>query len=151
MPHLHIIPEASPYRKAADFKIELTPNLLLDRYQNWYISASTFFAAEFLVACTRLYNLLYPSVGRLVKLYFFYDFISFTSLLLPKWSGDLKHGPCPPARDFSSRVSGLVNRPCAIYSDHFRPQFPQRKKKNMARQTVMHSNEKMVSKARKTV
>ena len=31
-----------------------------------------------------------------------------TSLLLPKWSGDLKYGPCPPARDFGSRVSGLV-------------------------------------------
>lgn len=32
-----------------------------------------------------------------------------TSLLLPKWSSDLKYGPCPPARDFGSRVSGLVN------------------------------------------
>ena len=31
-----------------------------------------------------------------------------TSLLLPKWSSDLKYGPCPPARDFGSRVSGLV-------------------------------------------
>ena len=41
-------------------------------------------------------------------LYFFYDFISLTSLLLPKWSSDLKYGPCPPARDFGSRVSGLV-------------------------------------------
>ena len=39
---------------------------------------------------------------------FLYDFISLTSLLLPKWSGDLKYGPCPPARDFGSRVSGLV-------------------------------------------
>ena len=48
------------------------------------------------------------SVGRSVTLYFFYDFISLTSLLLPKWSGDLKYGPCPPARDFGSRVSGLV-------------------------------------------
>ena len=47
-------------------------------------------------------------VGRSVTLYFFYDFISLTSLLLPKWSGDLKYGPCPPARDFGSRVSGLV-------------------------------------------
>ena len=39
---------------------------------------------------------------------FFYDFFSLTSLLLPKWSGDLKYGPCPPAPDLSSRVSGLV-------------------------------------------
>ena len=50
------------------------------------------------------------SVGWLVghTLFFFYDFISLTSLLLPKWSGNLKYGPCPPARDFGSRVSGLV-------------------------------------------
>ena len=65
----------------------------------------------FLVACTRLYNPLCPSVGRLVgrsHFTFFYDFISLTSLLLPKWSGDLKYGPCPPARGFGSCVSGLV-------------------------------------------
>ena len=69
----------------------------------------------FLVACTRLYNPLCPSVGWSVgrsvgrsHFTFFYDFISLTSLLLPKWSGDLKYGPCPPARDFGSRVSGLV-------------------------------------------
>ena len=48
------------------------------------------------------------SVGWSVTLYFFYDFISLTSLLLPKWSGNLKYGPCPPTRDFGSRVSGLV-------------------------------------------
>ena len=64
VPHPRIIPEASPFRKTAHFKIELTPHLLLDRYQNWYISASTFSVAEFLVACTRLYNPLYPSVGH---------------------------------------------------------------------------------------
>merc|ERR1712121_164927 len=40
--------------------------------------------------------------------YFFYDYYFWTSLLLPKWSSDLKYGPCPPARDFGSRVSGLV-------------------------------------------
>ena len=60
----------------------------------------------------RLYNSLCLSVGRLVgwsvTLNFFYDFISLTSLLLPKWSDNLKYGPCPPARDFGSRVSGLV-------------------------------------------
>ena len=47
-------------------------------------------------------------VGWSVTLCFFYDFISLTSLLLPKWSGDLKYGPSPPARNFGSRVSGLV-------------------------------------------
>ena len=49
------------------------------------------------------------SVGRLVgHTLLFYDFISLTSLLLPKWSGDLKYDPCPPARDFGKSVSGLV-------------------------------------------
>ena len=38
------------------------------------------------------------SVGRLVG----------QSLLLPKWSSDLKYCPCAPARDFGSRVSDLV-------------------------------------------
>ena len=56
---------------------------------------------------TRLYNPLCPSVGW-SHFTFFNDFISLTSLLLPNWSGDLKYGPCPPARDFGSRVSGLV-------------------------------------------
>ena len=48
-----------------------------------------------------------PSVGR-SRFIFFYDFISLTSLLLPKWSSDLRYGPCPLARNFGSRVSGLV-------------------------------------------
>ena len=30
------------------------------------------------------------------------------SLLLPKWWSDLNYGPCPPTRDWGSRVSGLV-------------------------------------------
>ena len=33
---------------------------------------------------------------------------SLASLLLPKRSGDLKYGPFPSARDWGSRVSGLV-------------------------------------------
>ena len=33
---------------------------------------------------------------------------SWASLHLPKCSGDLKYGPCPPARDWGSRVSGFV-------------------------------------------
>ena len=32
----------------------------------------------------------------------------FALLLLPKCSIDLNYGPCPPARDWGSRVSGLV-------------------------------------------
>ena len=76
-----------------------------------FLKISTF-CFFFLVACTRLYNPLCPSVGRSVgrsvTFYFFLWFYSLTSLLLPKWSSDLKYGPCPPARDFGSRVSSLV-------------------------------------------
>ena len=56
-------------------------------------------------------------IGQSVTLYFFYDFISLTSLLLPKWPGDLKYGPCPPARDLGSRVSGLVSFQCREKQD----------------------------------
>ena len=56
---------------------------------------------------SRMHATLQPalSVGRSVgrsHFTFFYDFISLTSL--PKWSGDLKYGPCPPAPHFGSRV-----------------------------------------------
>ena len=34
--------------------------------------------------------------------------LSLASTLLPKWLSDLEYGPCPPARDWGSRVSGLV-------------------------------------------
>ena len=50
---------------------------------------------------------------------FFFYFISLTSLLLPKWSGDLKYGPCPPARDFGSCVSGLVSVILALFFSFF--------------------------------
>ena len=51
-----------------------------------------------------------PSVGPSVRhTLLFLGFLGFlASLLLPKWSGDLNYGPCPPARDWGSRVSGLV-------------------------------------------
>ena len=40
----------------------------------------------------------------------FFGFLwSLALLLLPKWSSDLKYGPCPPARNWGSRVSGLVH------------------------------------------
>ena len=39
----------------------------------------------------------------------FFGFLrSLASLPLPKWWSDLKYGPCPPARDWGSRVSGLL-------------------------------------------
>ena len=46
------------------------------------------------------------SVGHTLLFYVFY---SSTILLLPKCSGELKYGPCPPAHDWGSRVSSLVN------------------------------------------
>ena len=86
---------------------------VFDSFQNALWLLSLVFC--FLVACTRLYNPLCPLVGLLVgrlvlrsHFTFFYDFITLTSLLLPKCSGDLKYGRCPPTRNFSSHVSGLV-------------------------------------------
>ena len=52
----------------------------------------------FLVAFTRLHP-----VGLLVCWSHFTFF-----MLLPKCSGGLKYSPCPPARDWGSRVSGLI-------------------------------------------
>ena len=41
----------------------------------------------------------------------FFWFLGFlASPILPNWSGDLNYGPCPPARDWGSRVSGLILR-----------------------------------------
>ena len=62
------------------------------------------FVFRFLVAC---YATLHPALSvrrsgrRTVTLHFFFWFLrSLASLLLPKWSSDLKYGPCPPARDW---------------------------------------------------
>ena len=65
---------------------------------------------QFLVACYATLHLAL-SVRRSVRPshFTFFGFLrSMASLLLPKWSSDLKYGPCPPARDWGSRVSGLV-------------------------------------------
>ena len=56
-----------------------------------------------------------PSVGPSVRPsvppshFTFFGFLwSLASLLLPKWSSDLKYGPCPLAREWCCRVSGPV-------------------------------------------
>ena len=50
-----------------------------------------------------------PSVSLSVcRSHSIFFMIFFTSLPLPKWSCDLVNGPCSPARDLGSRVSGLV-------------------------------------------
>ena len=75
---------------------------------------STYFKFPFLVACDAT---LHPalsvrrSVGPSVRPshFTFLGVLRFlASLLLPKWWSDLNYGPCPPARDWGSRVSGLV-------------------------------------------
>ena len=75
-----------------------------------------------------------PSVRRsaLCNTYSFGLLRSLASLLLPKWSSDLKNSPCPPACDWGSRVSGLVqlNDPWWTNSDHtsFAVAIPQLKR-----------------------
>ena len=56
-----------------------------------------------------------PSVGSSVRRSVGPSHFTFSALmgvlallLLPKCSIDLNYGPCPPARDWGSRVSGLV-------------------------------------------
>ena len=49
------------------------------------------------------------SVSR-VHFTFFCDFSSLISLLLPKWSCELRNDPCLPAPDFDSCVSSLVSQ-----------------------------------------
>ena len=45
------------------------------------------------VACTRLYTLLFPSVSQsVIHKFFFMFYDSVTALLLPKWSSDI-YGP----------------------------------------------------------
>ena len=73
----------------------------------WFKKTVIFFSRVH--ATLQLALSIHPSVGWSVTFYFFYDFFfSSTSLLLPKWSSDLKYSPCQPARDWCSRVSGLV-------------------------------------------
>ena len=75
----------------------------------------------FLVACTRLYNPLCPSVRRLVRqtllfLLFQRLWAVIALLHLPKCMASLfHHCPCPPTRDLGSRVSGLVFYSLRIY------------------------------------
>ena len=56
---------------------------------------------------------IHPSVGCLVsrsRRTLFYDLISLTTLQLPKWSSDLKYGPCLPAYNVGSHVAGRILR-----------------------------------------
>ena len=72
-----------------------------------------------------------PSVGPSIGLsicwshFTFYGFLrSLASLLLPKWSSDLKYSPCPPALNWGSRVSGLVSsliKNLWVYLKSFKP------------------------------
>ena len=95
-----------------------TPSATRDDMTAEHRSLSKRSRKNFLVACTRLYTPLCRSVGPSVRWSVgpsvhlshitFFGFLRFlASLLLPKWS-DLNFGPCPPARDWGSRVSGLV-------------------------------------------
>ena len=72
-----------------------------------FVFKKTFKSAIFLVACTRLYNPLCPSVGH--NLHFRRLWAVFGLQRLPNCLAGLFHRcPCPPARDLGSCVSSLV-------------------------------------------
>ena len=59
-----------------------------------------------------------PSVNPSIRFYSWYFLRFLASLFPPKFSSDLKYGPCTLARDWGSRVSGLVHSfQSAPYSD----------------------------------
>ena len=65
----------------------------------------------FLVACTQLYNLLCPSIRPSVcNTLLFWRLLAVLGLLLLPYClvGLFPQCPCPPARDYGCRVSGLV-------------------------------------------
>ena len=99
------------------YKSKSAISLLLLKLESWNLVCICK-KCIFLVAC---YATLHPalsvrpSVGPSVRRsvrpshFTFFGFLGFLAwLLLPKWSGNLNYGPCPPARDWGSRVSGLV-------------------------------------------
>ena len=74
---------------------------------------------SFLVACYATLqstpHFVGPSLVRLSHFTFLVFLRSMASLLLPKWSSDLKYGPCPPVRNWGGRVSSLVNQLSYLY------------------------------------
>ena len=63
------------------------------------------------------------SIGWLVNGHtlLLYDFYSLTALLRPERFNDLRYGPCPPARDWGSRVSGILFFLCQELRSDFEP------------------------------
>ena len=66
-------PPSGLLRNSANLGLEL----LLKKLS--YLLTRARLAVSFLVVSTRLYNLLYPSIGWSVTFYFFYDFIDPTA------------------------------------------------------------------------
>ena len=78
--------------------------------QRWYLVVDTIETLRFFLS-----RVLRDSTPRFVGQSVRPSHITFSAymgslamLLQPKCSIDLKYGPCPPARDWGSRVSGLV-------------------------------------------
>ena len=68
-------------------------------------------------------------VGQLVglsvrQMLLFYVYDIFISLILPKWTSDLKYGPCPPARNWGGHVSIEIILKINLQTVHLATKFP---------------------------
>ena len=89
--------------------------LFLQIFEKWLLSGCwpnpCFKLQLYTPLCWSVRPLVCPSKLPLVRPshFTFIGFLRiFVSLLLPKWSGDLNYSPCPPTRDWGSRLSGRV-------------------------------------------
>ena len=85
------------------------PNLILGFLVACYASLHPALSVRWSVVDPLVHRSVRWSIGPAVGHIFWEFFLRFlASLLLLKWSVDLNYGPCPPARDWGSRVFSLV-------------------------------------------
>ena len=94
-----------------EWELKKTPSQVgtnKDASCQWILLISLSVSLFLSLICSRTHATTPCFVHWLVTLYFIYDFYIWTSLLLHKWSSDLKYGPCPPACNWGSLVSGFL-------------------------------------------
>ena len=114
-------PRTHPLKEMRGQHLKTPPNIFtrsLQGDQEWHkkcitVSSRVLRDSTPRFVCPLVRRSVRPTVRPSVTLNFFCFLRSLASLLLPKWSSDLKYGPCPAARDWGSRVSGLFLVACS--------------------------------------